>query len=156
MDFSVVTAAMSALTTAKTLGQTLVGLRDFNESAAVVAQLNGELLRAQESLFSLSGQLNELQQENFRTAQELRDLRERLTDRARYALHDIANGVFVYRSNGLTAEGDREPVHYLCQPCFDKGTKAVLIGGISVNRVENHVCPVCKTIYYKRGIGRPM
>ncbi len=144
MDFSVVTAAMSALTTAKTLGQTLVGLRDFNESAAVVAQLNGELLRAQESLFSLSAQLHELQQENFRTAEELRDLRERLTERARYSLHELSRGVFVYRSNGATAAGGSEPVHYLCQPCFDKGVKSVLK---YAEGFERHHCTVCKTGY---------
>jgi hypothetical protein len=144
MDFSVVTAAMSALTTARTLGQTLVGLRDFNESAAVVAQLNGELLRAQESLFSLSAQLHELQHENFQTAEELKGLRERLIDRARYALHELSQGVFVYRSNGATATGDSEPVHYLCQPCFDKGAKAVLVYSLVTGHRR---CPICRTDY---------
>ena len=156
MDYSLITVAAGALNAAKTLGQTLVGLHDFNQTAAVVSQLNGELLKAQDSLFTLSAQLHELQQENFRTSQELRDLKERMAERARYALHDIANGVFVYRSNGFTADGDREPVHYLCQPCFDKGTKAVLIGGMSPNRIETHSCPVCKVLYYKLGIARPM
>lgn len=144
MDFSVVTAAMSSISAAKTMGETLIGVRDFNQTAGIVSELNGELLKAQESLFTLSAQLLEMQQKEARTAQELRDLQESMAERARYSMHQLSQGVFVYRSNGVTAEGNGDPVHYLCQPCFDKGTKAVLV----YSRVTgHHRCPVCRTDY---------
>jgi cell division protein FtsB len=148
MDFSVVSAAMSAITSAKTFGQSLLELRDFSQTAGIVSQLNGELLKAQESLFNLSTQLNQLQQEHHDTERQLRDAQDRLAERGRYELFELSDGVFVYRSSqGNSADGTGEPVHCLCQPCFDKGTKAVLRKNNVPWGTITLQCPICKEAF---------
>lgn len=153
MDFSVVTAAVSSINTAKAIGKSLVELRDFSQTAGIVAQLNGELLKAQESLFTLSAQLNELQQERHEMSQQLRDAQDRLAERGKYSLYEISDRVFVYRFNEAPhatnegSDGNGVPIHYVCQPCFDKGTKAVLQKCILQWNIVALRCPICKQTF---------
>jgi hypothetical protein len=149
MDYSLVSAAVTAMSVAKELGKAALGIRDFNEIATVMAQLNDHLLKAQEALFAHNAQLLALQQEQFETTKELREVKEALAQRGRYALVELSDRVFVYRVNVAPIGGDvsdplaTEPLHYVCQSCFDKGIKSVLqkhrfYGAVSLT------CPVCK------------
>lgn len=132
MDLSLVTGAYASLKAAKEIGVALLEARDFAQSATKIVEMNALLLKAQESLFVHNAQLMELQQQNFEASQEVRKLKEALAERGRYTLVEVTKGSFVYRANGVSpqdASGSpaaTEPVHYLCQPCFDKGTKSVL------------------------------
>jgi hypothetical protein len=155
MDLSVITAAVGAISAAKELGKAALGVRDFNEVAPVIAQLNDQLLKAQDALFRHNAELLSLQQEQFETAKKLREMEEALAQRGRYSLVELSNGVFVYRVNvapeagALDKPSGAEPLHYVCQPCFDKGVKAVLI------RRENdftvfHNCPECNTNFVEQ------
>lgn len=149
MDLSLIGAMATAITSAKQLATSALAIRDFNEMAAVVSQLNEQLLKAQESLFSHNTELLGLQQKQFETAEELRKLKEALAERGRYTLFELSDRVFVYQMNVVPALGEasdpvgKEPLHYLCQPCFDKGIKSVLqkydfYGSISLE------CKICK------------
>jgi hypothetical protein len=148
MDLSIITAAVSALSAAKELGKAALGVRDFNEVAPVIAQLNDQLLKAQDALFRHNAELLSLQQEQFETAKKLREMEEALTQRGRYSLVELSRGHFAYRVNIAPVNSDvgnpvsAEPLHHVCQPCFDKGVKAVLqrhsfYGAISLD------CPIC-------------
>lgn len=89
MDISLVTGAYASLKAAKDIGSALLEVRDFNQTAAKVAQLNDLLLKAQDSLFAHNAQLLELQGEHLETSQKLRKLEETLAERARYTLFEI-------------------------------------------------------------------
>lgn len=135
MDLSSVSSAVAAITAAKDLGKAMIGLRDFNQVATTVSEINDKLLKAQESLFAHNTQLMQLQDEHFKTREELRELKETLSQRGRYSLFEISSGIFVYRVN-INPEPSKmsdpltsEPLHYVCQPCFDKGIKVVLQKG---------------------------
>lgn len=153
MDVSDITGAISALTTAKQLAQGALALREFNDSAGAIAQINEQLLKAQERLFAHNAQLMQLQQEHFETSKELGKLKEALAERGRYSLFELSPHIFVYRVNvtpelgGAVDPRGTEPQHYVCQPCFDKGIKHVLQG-------LNHfgslylVCGGCKSRYF--------
>lgn len=52
-------------------------------------------------------------------------LEERIRERQSYVLHQARPGAFVY-ANQPGVHGDHSPAHYLCQPCYDHGTKSVL------------------------------
>lgn len=150
MDLAVISAAIGAISVAKELGKAALGVRDFNEMAPVIAQLNDQLLKAQDALFRHNAELLALQQEQFETAKKLREMEETLAQRGRYSLVEVSRGQFAYRVNVAveTSEvgnpGRAEPLHYVCQPCFDKGIKAVLqrenfYGAIYLD------CPICET-----------
>lgn len=139
MDYALISTAFTALSHAKQLGEAMVGVRDFNKVASTVADINGQLLKAQESLFTHNAQLGELQAKYYEACEELRKLKETLAERGRYQLFQLSPGVFVYRAS----EAPSELQHFLCQPCFDSGKKAVLqknrkYGTITID------CPLCK------------
>lgn len=152
MDFSMISAAASSITVAKELVKVVIGVRDFNEIAPVVAQLNDQLLKAQDALFSHQAQLLTLQQQHFEATEKLAKAEKALAERGRYALFALSDGVFVYRVNVPPVDshaGDpiaTEPQHYICQPCFDKGIKVVL-KRIDNYRSISHYCSDCKQTY---------
>lgn len=149
MDVSFISATISALSAAKDIGKSAVGIRDFNALATTVSQLNDQILKAQDSLFAHQSQLIALQEE-LRQAMERLHLAEKvINDRGSYQLFELSAGVFVYRNK--LVDGDAQPgiYHLLCQPCFDVGRKAVLMreetaGGIC------HVCPLCRVKYLEK------
>ena len=132
MDFSQISIAVGALKAAKEIGQAALAFRDFNETAGALTQINEQLLKAQDGLFAHNTQLMELQQKYHNAIDELRKAKEALAERGRYSLFEISDRVFVYRANvamasaGGDGKGSSEPLHYVCQPCFDKGAKSVL------------------------------
>lgn len=152
MDLSAVSAVVSAISASKELAKAAIGVRDFNEMAPVIAQLNDQLLKAQDAMFKHNAQLMALQQENFEATEELRKMKEALAERGRYSLVELSDRVFVYRVNVSPSSGDMgnpvstQPIHHLCQPCFDKGVKSVLqkssfYGAISLE------CTICDKRY---------
>ena len=132
IDMESITTAFSAVKAAKDLGTTLVELRDFNQVASTVTELNRKLLQAQESLFAHQAKMFELQAREVQVLKELGELKEAAKQRARYALVELSPGVFAYRlklpqqgQDGAVMEA-AEPIHHVCQRCLDGGTKVVL------------------------------
>ena len=149
MDISLIAAASSAISSAREIGKAAIGLRDFNQLAVVMTQLNDQILKAQDSLFSHQTQLLALHEELIQTKEKLRCAEKMMEDRGSYELFPITNGVFVYRNNPGNGSGQSDPtkvLHYLCQPCFDGGKKGVLVRLETPNGVS-HTCPLCKTTY---------
>lgn len=132
MDFSLISAAASSLRMATEIGAAALSLRDFNQLASEMAKMNGELLKAQQALFAHQTTLLDIQAKYAEATKELAQAHHTLQQRERYALFEIGAGKFVYRSqpaqgqenSGIAITG--EPVHYLCQSCFDAGRKLVL------------------------------
>lgn len=148
MDLSVLGAASAALTAAREIGKAAIGLRDFNQLAAVVSQLNDQILKAQESLFSHQAQLIGMQEELFKAKENIRAMEKMVEQRERYSLIELSAGVFTYRLNDRSALGDgvSEPIHCICQPCLDiRGHKSVLLRKQTSQSIT-HVCPSCNAV----------
>lgn len=151
MDLTSITTAFSAVKAAKDLGTALVELRDFNQVATTVTELNRKLLEAQDSIFTAQSKMLELQSEHLDTVNKLRKLEESLGQRRRYGLVELATGVFAYRlkpaeerQQDIEVNGD-EPIHYICQPCMDtKGDRAVLVRAASGWGYFSLNCPICE------------
>ena len=151
MDFSLLAAAGSAITSARELGKAAIGIRDFNQMATTITQINDQLLKAQDGLFAHNAQLNALQQENFCMANRLRELEEKMKERGRYTLVEITDRTFVLglkdreqlAAENLLESGITEPHHHICQPCFAKGIKSVLQKSVFYGAVSLE-CPLCK------------
>lgn len=145
MDFTSLQAAATGIATAQQLLASALGVRDFNASAATLARANEQLLNVQQQLFAHMAVAMQLQQDLFDSSKKLRQLEERQDERKRYALSAIFPGVFAYRYQSVNLEKGQiaDPVHFLCQPCFDKGIKAVLVRHNDIC----WTCPSCKTSY---------
>lgn len=156
MDFGLITSAVGALVSAKDLGAAMIGVRDSNLVAVKVAQMNEQILKAQEALLTHSLQMGELQQRHFETLEKLREMEKLVAERGAYVLHEIHPGSFVYRSHraeGSAHNGDpvtAEPLHYVCQPCFDKNIKVVLQEATFYGKISLK-CSACATEYDSGG-----
>jgi hypothetical protein len=53
------------------------------------------------------------------------EVEDRLRERENYVPHEIRPGALVYAYQPRM-QGNAAPAHYLCQACYDKGTKSVL------------------------------
>ncbi|ARO68722.1 hypothetical protein B9J09_06535 [Xylella fastidiosa subsp. pauca] len=133
MDLTSINTAASSLKIAMELAGSLVGLRDFSKIETATSQLREALIAAQTALLVQNDTLFQLQREKFDTAEELRKLKETITQKERYTLLEISRGTFVYGMNvppqqsGSIKPGVTEPMHYICQPCIDnRGWKSVL------------------------------
>ncbi|AOY96880.1 hypothetical protein BKK79_35905 [Cupriavidus sp. USMAA2-4] len=160
MDFSLLSGAATAITIAKDVGRAAIGIRDANQLAAVISQMNEQLLKAQDALFSHNAQLLALQQDHFEACQKLRELEKTLLDRRRYALFEITQGSFVYRADAQPVPGEAgepsvtEPVHYVCQRCFDGPQKSKVVLRYQPTSayvaVPYWICPACDAKIYVR------
>ncbi|UXA66043.1 hypothetical protein [Xanthomonas prunicola] len=148
MDIPSLTTAMASLKFAKDAVETALSVRDFNSAAAALAGVNDQLLKAQEGLFVYSARLAELQDKLGQCQEELRQLKRVQSERDQYSLFQVADGIWVYRSN-MAAQPDEgrtqftETAHYLCQPCFDKNVKSVLQADLRYAG-RALVCTVCQ------------
>ncbi|HEL3791737.1 TPA: hypothetical protein UMT86_001371 [Stenotrophomonas maltophilia] len=148
MDMASIGTAFSAIDLIRKGLVAAVEVRDFNKAATELAKLNEALISAQTALLAQNSALFDLQREKFESAEKLRKLEEALTERGRYSLVELADGYFAYLANvtpkqsGTLQPGCTEPVHYICQPCFDGGKKGVLQRYARYGSVHLR-CPIC-------------
>jgi hypothetical protein len=165
MDLSLIGAAVSSIGAAKEIGKAALGLRDFNQMATQISEMNAKLLDAQESLFAHNTQLLTLQQQHFETAQKLAEVEKALAEKGRYALFEIVPGSFAYRTHvdpyasAAGNPGAAEPEHYICQPCFDGPDRRKVT--LRLHPTTQYVvgwwhCPVCRTDIKLPGQAQPI
>lgn len=154
MDLSLIGAATSALSAARDIGKSAIGIRDFNQVATAIAQLNEQLLKAQESLFSHQSQLLTMQQEVFSLKDSLRQkesalveaqneiakLKQKKLELDQYERVRHAGGAWVYRRKDVSPDNEEEPVY--CDNCFEREQLSVLQPGTGENRTRL-VCQRC-------------
>lgn len=154
MDLSIIGAATSALAAAKEIGTAAIGLRDSNQIAAAISQLNDQLLKAQDSLFSHQSQLLAMQQELFGLKDTLRQkesalieaqdeiakLQQKKLEFDQYERVRHAGGGWVYRRKNVSPDDEDEPAY--CANCFEHEQLSVLQPGTREDRTYL-VCPRC-------------
>lgn len=145
VDFSQISAAVTAIGAASEIGKSLLGIRDSTIGNAKIIEIQELLLKAQNSLFAHNSELHKLQQENFDLANRLRALEEKQTKQSQYSLVEIGKGGFVLEKiHSLENIPDSiQTKSYFCQPCFSGGREVVLQRGVFYTSVHLD-CPVCK------------
>lgn len=132
MDLTSIITALSSLNVAKDAAQAALAVRDFNAASSAIARITDELIKAQQGLLAQNAVMAELQLELAKKRDELAELKKAADERARYSLVELSEGVFVYRLNQgqeggqISGPNGPEPIHHLCQTCFDQGIKSVL------------------------------
>ena len=154
---------MDPLTTVATGATVLSGIssaigiiksvRSSNVSEVPIAtflQLGDQLIDAQMAILTL-------QKEVIEKTEEVRKLREAISEKEKYSLVEIVpgSGNFAYARNIPPTEGHTgnplmpEPFHYICQACFHKGVKSVLqrqYHGVVGSKFPVLVCHECSSV----------
>lgn len=156
MDLSLIGATTAAISAAREIGKAAIGVRDFNQMATAISQLNEQLLKAQDSLFSHQTQLLAMQEELFGLKDTLRQketalteaqseiakLKQKKLDLDSYERVRHAGGAWVYRRKDVSPDNEDEPVY--CDNCFQQEQLSVLQPGTAENRTRL-VCQRCGT-----------
>jgi len=121
-----ITGALTAARALAELAKVAIDARDDAKAKAAIADLQSKLFDATSAALAMAEKASALQTALSEAQREKAEIEAKLHDRASYALHEIRPGAFVYAAKaGGDVAADR-PAHYLCQPCYDKGVKAVL------------------------------
>ena len=139
-----VTTLVSSLAAAADLSRLVINERDRQKLAGLQIELSEKILTAQTQLSQLLGTVIDQQRLIPALEKRIRDLEHAAAEKERYELAKVGSvgPFFAYRQRETADDGDgaREVDHFLCQPCFDSGKKAVLTG----NGSGYWGCPVCK------------
>lgn len=126
------------------IGRLLIDERDRQKTAAIQIEFSNKLIETQSHVAQLLGTVIEQQRLIAILEQSVRDLEADKAEKERYRLTKLGSQgqFFVYVLNGEPEPGQAHAKgsHFVCQPCFDAGKKAVLIG----NDIGWWQCPLCK------------
>ena len=150
MDATSLVLISKGIGAARALADAVLKTRDTVKYGPVIAQMNEQLINVQGGLVTHNAEMMELQQKYYAACDELRRLKAVAAERECYSLHEIGPGVFAYR---LDTSKKSEPLHYLCQPCFDKGVKSVL-QDLYDQGPQTLGCNVCNA-KYSTGVMKP-
>lgn len=135
MDLVTITSALSGIKSAIEISKSLLDKKVSQEVSVAMIELNEKLINTQLAVMAM-------QEEVMKKTEELQTLKARLSEKDNYKLVEFGDGQFACESK----EGI-EPKHRICQTCFDKGNKAVLLKGELYGSVYLE-CPLCKIKLY--------
>lgn len=131
-----ITAAIQSVKALNDLVKASRDLRNYNELASAVAEVNGKLMEAQSAFFSIYEKQKELEK-------EVMDLKNWEREAERYELSQIAPGVFAYKLKAGVQPP--EPSHMLCTNCYNERRKSILQLEFKNQFVERYICHHCKS-----------
>lgn len=133
---------VSSFTTLNAITKATIGLRDavklndkIVEFQQAMIEANGHVLSVQQEYFSMTAEVQKLKDENVR-------LKNWATEKEKYVLRQIGDGVFAYVEKQFM--GDFESAQKFCSNCFDQEIKSLLQGEkIKVGRRVATNCHRC-------------
>jgi Zn finger protein HypA/HybF involved in hydrogenase expression len=142
-------SALGALQTAENILNTFKSLGSDKERSAKLIELNRQIMATQTSAIQANAAQTALIERIRELEKTIADFETWDTEKQRYELKAIASGSFVY---ALKADAQvSEPVHYICQTCYENRKKRVLqrkptnTASISLGKPSMYVCPECKS-----------
>lgn len=120
-----IASAVSAASAMLGIAKTAIAARDEFKAQEAITNAQLKLLEVTTAALALS-QTNISLTDEIRTLKDAAHEREmKSRDREGYALTEVCPGHYAYKSQP-SEQGAEIPLHYLCQPCYDKGVKSVL------------------------------
>lgn len=152
MVVETISTALSALKISVEMAKTAVAIRDDNKIAEATQLLNERIIGVQNAALHLQDKLSTQRDEiealkdaKREAGTQIAELEQRASDRAKYKLHELSEGIFVLAH---VEGGDAgNPMHYLCQSCMDNASKKVVLQTTkNRGRILLH-CTVCDNNY---------
>ncbi len=138
---SLIDSITNPLKTAGETAQKLMSLRDTAKFGDAVIELQAQIMAAQQGALAAH-------QREATMAEEIRDLKSRMVEleawdaeKQRYQLTELPPGVFVYRLKP-DMQGS-EPMHSICEKCYQNGKKSILHSRGKWSGVEHLKCHSC-------------
>lgn len=120
-----IAAAISSTTALLGIAKGAIAARDDAKAQQALTDVQLKLSEVTMAALSMS-------QANITLTDEIRLLKDqahqaqmKARDREGYEISEVRPGAHAYKSKP-SEEGAGVPLHYLCQPCYDKGVKAML------------------------------
>lgn len=120
-----IASAISGATAMLGIAKGAIAARDDFKAQQALGDVQTKLLEITTAALALS-------QTNIALTDEIRLLKDeahnsqmKARERERYLITELGTGTYAYKSQPAE-EGTSEPLHYLCQPCYDKGVKTIL------------------------------
>mgnify|MGYP000184381863 CR=1 FL=1 len=137
-----IAAAFSGLKTAFELLKLGVAARDDGKIQAATLDMSARLLDAHQVALDMADRCGALQDRLHTAEAHARELERKADERRLYVLAPLGAGAFAYAAKDESGPGYRGQ-HYLCQPCYDQGIKAVLRhdAGAPQSPGRGYVCP---------------
>lgn len=135
-----IASAITSATAMLGLARDAISARDDAKAQRAIGEVQGKLLEITTAALALS-------QTNIALTDEIRLLKDQAhnaqvksREREGYALTEVCPGHYAYQSQP-TEDGVPVPVHCLCQPCYDKGVKAILRFSEAEGWGKEWMCP---------------
>ncbi|WP_175974603.1 hypothetical protein [Burkholderia sp. BCC1047] len=146
-----VTAAIAGLKNAVDLAKAAVAARDELKLAEMQQSINDRVIDVQNAALALQekqaaarDEIDELKEQLRAANAKAAEFEEALTVRSEYKLDAVSDRGFAYRYVGT-----EEPVHFICQGCFDNKPKCervlIFTPGIPGRIIARYTCPGCNT-----------
>lgn len=142
-----ITAALSGLRALVGMAGAALEARDDAKAKQAIADMSERLLGAYDAALGLAENARALRMCADEAEADLAKLKAQLSERSRYQLAKVSatGDFFAYqlRPAAELLERQDEPMHFLCQPCFDiRGHKAVL-KTVPIGLRRYMACPSC-------------
>lgn len=142
-DMSAVSALFGSLNTATEIVKSFVGLRDTAMIQGKVIELQTVILSAQSSAFAANATQTALLDQVRHLETQVASLKTWEAEKQRYQLQEMGRGAFAYVLKAEASGG--QPLHALCQTCYERGAKSLLQSNGAPRWDEHYwACPVCK------------
>jgi hypothetical protein len=129
-------AGIAAFKTMFDQAKSLMDIHDANTRNMAIIGLQQQILSAQAEESALLERVRALENENV-------ELKKWDAEKRRYQLEMLPPGVYVYGLRPENAAG--EPLHSICQTCYQRGKKSVLHASEPSNGIYHLQCHECGT-----------
>jgi hypothetical protein len=137
-------AITSPLKSASETVQGLVQVRDQIKLGDTVIKLQGQILAAQQGASAAQTRETEMTEEIRALKTRVAELETWEAEKQRYQLERLPPGVYVYALQPAMANG--EPLHSICQTCYQRGKKSILHSGEPGNGIHHLTCYECEKV----------
>lgn len=142
LDLTLLPSAMAGLKGAIDITSALVKANNIVDVNAKAIELQQIIIKLQQDIFNAQDSQRAANEEIQNLKKEISDLKSAGRDLTRYKLCSPFTGSAVY---GISKDdASKEPAHYLCASCFQRGGKSMLNPKTNDKGFQDFVCPTCK------------
>lgn len=136
-------AALTSLNLLTKMAKAALDAHTDAEVRKVVSEFDAAIRDLHQRIIEIQLQSQELIRAKVEAEQKLVAYEKWEAERAKYALTEVADGVFVYVLQPQHASG--HPIHWLCPKCYEERKKGILQRQQA--GFDSRICSICQSVY---------